>query len=183
MRGGDLSRVGGLTHIDQEMASVHANVMHAMVARSDALLVRVMDQDIGGPLALAELGGELVRADIARGPTLDSLDALVAGQGGGGEIEGIALARLFDRDGDDIRIIKRGIAFMRHRKWAEAIEWWSLQREANQERPRFDLLIRLFELWTYELSDQPVRASKAREAIRKHPVTRELQLQSKRSER
>jgi hypothetical protein len=182
-RGGFSSTSGGLARMDDELAREQASATHAMMDQSDALLTRVMERDIGGSLALAELGGELMRADVERGPSLDALDALVAGQGGGAEIEGIVLTRLFDRSGDDVRVLKRGLAFMRHKKWAEASEWWSLQREAHAERPRFELLVRLFELWTYDLSGQRALAEQTRELIRQHPVAREMQAQSKRSER
>lgn len=167
---------GGLARFEEELLQ-HERGIDRLLARTDELLAREMDREMTGQLSMAELGGALARADAGRVPSLDDLERLVAGDAGVAQIDGISLARLFDQQGDDARLIKRGLSFMRHAKWFEASEWWALQRAAQQNRPRLELLLHLFELWTYELSGQVARAAAVRQELQVEPLVRELRMQ------
>lgn len=125
--------------------------------------------EIAGPLAPAELGAALARAADAD-PSIDQLEDLLAREASDIVVEGIALASLVDRGGDDLRILRRGLTFLKHQQYGHALEWWTLQRQSlDPSRRRFDLLLLMMEAFTHSLARDPDGAARARKRIREHP--------------
>jgi hypothetical protein len=143
--------------------------------------VRVAGTDEGaGFLAPSELRA-VARIEDAGEPQLADLEAALAKDLPAVAIEGIALSRLVDRSGDDVKILKRGLTFLKSGKYAEAQEWWTLQRaRLDPARGRSQLLFLLMEAFTCSLAHDPEGAREAKRKIREHPVFVEMRGAAKR---
>lgn len=149
-------------------------VTENLLARSDAGIEDLLSRDLAGPLSPGDLRDALVRVDARTDPTVAelegslSLDAAIA-------LDGITLAELVDGRGDDLKIVKRGLTFLKARRWAEALEWWSLHRERLEpSRDRLGLLLLLMEGFTHRLAGDPRRAADVHARIVAHPVYRRM---------
>jgi hypothetical protein len=139
-----------------------------------------------GFLATSELQA-VARVEDAE-PKLADLEAALAKDLPAVAIEGIQLSQLVDRSGDDLKVIKRGLLFVKSGKYAEAIEWWTLQRErldaspaggrpgapSDKVRSRSQLLYLLMEAFTCSLAKDAEGARDAKRRIREHPLFAEL---------
>ncbi|MBA3539878.1 MAG: hypothetical protein H0T79_09635, partial [Deltaproteobacteria bacterium] len=104
-------------------------------------------------------------ADLENSLTLDAAIAL----------DGITLSDLVDKRGDDMKIVKRGLVFLKNRRWNEALEWFSLNREAlDPSRDRLELLLLLMEAFTHRLAGDPGRAAQAGQRITAHPLFKRM---------
>jgi hypothetical protein len=102
-------------------------------------------------------------------PSLDELEQLLARDANDIAMDGIQLASLVDHAGDDVKILKRGLLFLRHRRFSEACEWWNLQRQAlDPSQRRFELLLLLMEAFTQTLAGDGEAAARTRRRIREH---------------
>jgi hypothetical protein len=84
-------------------------------------------------------------------------------------LEGIKLAGLLDGKGNDLDILKKGLVFLKYRRYAEAVEWWTLNRQridSKQQKLQFVLLI--MEAFTHTLSGDEHKAEQVRQKIRNH---------------
>ena len=143
----------------------------SMLAREEAaeMLMLERELEVAGALAPSELGAALARMADAD-PSLDELEGLLARDADDIAMDGIALATLVDRGGDDVTVLKRGLLFLKHRRFAEAAEWWTLQRQAlDPSRRRFELLMLLMEAFTHTLASDPDAAARTKKRIREHP--------------
>ena len=74
-----------------------------------------------------------------------------------------------------MRVLKRGLVFVKSGKYTEAIEWWTLQRQRlDASRARSQLLYLLMEAFTCSLARDAEGARDARRQIREHPLYAEL---------
>jgi hypothetical protein len=129
----------------------------------------------GGFLALSELRDAVARLEDAGEPKLADLEAALAKDLPAVAIEGIQLSRLVDRSGDDVKVLKRGLLFVKSGKYAEALEWWTLQRSRlDPTRTRSQLLFLLMEAFTCSLARDGEGARDAKRRIREHPLFLEL---------
>ena len=155
---------GGLTRAADPLA--HAEPL--------SLLTRALEQDLAGPLAPAELEAALARGADAAAPSVGQLEGLLALADTGSaavELDGITLGALLDRDAAVATILRRGLAFLKRGKFAEAAEWWSLHRsQLDPTKQRLDLLLLLLEAFTHTLAGDHARAAAVRAQIRKHPL-------------
>jgi hypothetical protein len=144
-----------------------------MYSRTDDFLTRELAEQLEAPLTLAELTPMLVREE-AKAPDLDRLEAMLT-RDVDAQLDGITLSSLLDRKGQDVKILQRGLVFLRKARWNEALEWWSLHREGLDEtQERLALLLMLMEAFTHELSGNQARAAKMREQIRAQPLMQRL---------
>jgi hypothetical protein len=84
-------------------------------------------------------------------------------------LEGINLAGLLNGKGNDLEILKKGLVFLKHRKYTEAIDWWTLNRQridSRQQKLQFILFI--MEAFTYALSGDKAKAELIRKKIHNH---------------
>lgn len=78
-------------------------------------------------------------------------------------VEGMRLNELLDNGitgAEERKMIKRGIIFLKRKKYAEAAEWWLLNRpEDDLTNSRLHLLLTLFLTLTYKLSGNEMAAN------------------------
>lgn len=145
-----------------------------MLARADDNLEDLLVRDLGGPLSPGELRDALVRVDAQSDPTLADLEGSLA-RDAAIALDGIALSELVDKSGNDMKIVRRGLTFLKNRRFTEALEWWSLHREAlDPSRDRFELLLLLMEAFTHRLAGDPRRAAEVSQRITTHPLFRRM---------
>ena len=166
---------GGLAREGGEGGAIEAGLARIMTdaltekdedAEADMLM---RELEVAGPLAPAELGAALARAASAD-PSIDQLEDLLARDATEIVIEGIQLASLVDRNGDDVKILKRGLTFLKHQQYSNALEWWRLQRQSlDPSRRRLDLLLLMMEAFTHSLAHDGDAAANVRKRIREHP--------------
>jgi hypothetical protein len=128
-----------------------------------------------GFLALSELRDAVARVADADEPRLADLEAALAKDLPLVAIEGIQLSHLVDRSSNDMQVLKRGLVFVKSGKYAEAIEWWTLQRaRLDATRARSQLLFLLMEAFTCSLARDVEGARDVKKQIREHPLFAEL---------
>lgn len=90
-------------------------VTESLLARSDASIEDLLVRDLAGPLSPGDLRDALVRVDARTDPSVAELegsltiDAAIA-------LDGITLSDLVDGRSDDMKIIKRGLTFLRNKR-------------------------------------------------------------------
>jgi hypothetical protein len=165
-----LARVDGAGErgIEAGLARIMTDSLLAKDEAADMLMLE-RELEVAGPLAPSELGAALARAADAD-PSLDELETLLARDATEVALDGIQLASLLDRGGDDLKILKRGLTFLKHEHFRNALEWWTLQRQAlDPSRRRFELLLLLMEAFTHSLAHDLDAAAQTRKRIREHP--------------
>ncbi len=110
---------------------INAITADSLLTHRDAAdeLTRAIEQADAAPLALAEIRDTLDRLAEQTSSPLSELESLLAAPA----TESLALERglLAEllRDGAvGQQVIKRGLLFCKHRRYADAIEWWTLNR-------------------------------------------------------
>lgn len=149
-------------------------VTENLLARSDAGIEDLLARDLAGPLSPGDLRDALVRVDAKNDPSLADLENSLALESAIA-VDGITLAELIDKSGTDLKIIKRGLLFLKKGMFAEALEWWTLQREAlSPSQDRLGLLLLLMEGFTHRLAGDKRRAADVHARIVAHPVYRRM---------
>ncbi len=166
--------VAGLSRTPEILDRLDRIATENMLARADSHLEDLLARDLAGPLAPGELRDALVRVDARTDPSVAELegsltrDAAIA-------LDGITLSELVDGRGDDMKIVRRGLVFLKNQRWREALEWWSLHRESlDPARERFGLLLLLMEGFTHRLAGDHRRAAEVHARIVAHPIYRRM---------
>jgi hypothetical protein len=146
----------------------------SLLARQDSAqeLTRALDASLAEPLALSELKGGLDRLENQGQPTLSELESLLAApESAGLTMEKNLLADLMRDGGETQSILRKGLIFLRHRRFAEALEWWGLNRQGlDHASSRLSLLLLVMETLTHLWAGQPDRAAAARHQVTSHPL-------------
>jgi hypothetical protein len=148
--------------------------VESLLARSDGNIEDLLARDLAGPLSPGDLRDALVRVDARTDPTVAELEGSLTLESALA-LDGISLAELVDKSGDDVKIIKRGLTFLRKRMFAEALEWWTLHREKlDPSKERLSLLLLLMEGFTHRLAGDHRRAADVSARIQAHPLFRRM---------
>jgi hypothetical protein len=157
--------------VQQDLERIRAE---SLLARQDAAqeLTRALDASLAEPLALSELTGGLDRLENQGLPTFSELESLLAApESAGLTMERNLLADLIRDGGETQSILKKGLIFLRHGRFAEALEWWGLNRQGlDQSSSRLSLLLLVMETLTHLWAGQPDRAAAARLQVTRHPL-------------
>jgi hypothetical protein len=146
----------------------------ALLARSDARLEDLLARDLAGPLAPGDLRDALDRVDERLDPSVGDLERALADDAAIA-LDGITLADLVADAPDDVKVLRRGLAFLKNRRYREALEWWTLHREQlDPARERLGLLLLLMEGFTHRLAGDPRRAAEVKARITAHPLYRRM---------
>lgn len=86
-------------------------------------------------------------------------------------LEGFKIAGLLNEKGNDLEILKKGLVFLKHKKYAEAVEWWTLNRQRlDTEQQKLQFLLLIMEVFTYTLACDELKADQVRQKIFNHPL-------------
>ena len=165
-------RSGGLDRaVLDDLATIRAQ---GLLAHQDASaeLAGEIERSLAAPLALSEINGALDRLDGLTLPSFAELEQLVTSTDSASmAIEGNLLARLLEDGGQARSILKSGLALLKHHRYREAIEWWTLNRRGlNPATSRLHLLVLIMESLTHLWAGDPDRAATVRAQIRVHPL-------------
>jgi hypothetical protein len=135
-------------------------------------LTRALDASLALPLALCELKEGLDRLEAPGLPSFSELEALMSSpESGALAMERNLLADLMRDGGETQTILKKGLVFLKHRRFSEALEWWSLNRQSlDPSSSRLSLLLLVMETLTHLWAGQPDKAAAVREQVRRHPL-------------
>lgn len=149
-------------------------VTESLLARSDASIEDLLARDLAGPLSPGDLRDALVRVDSRTDPSVAELEGALTLESALA-LDGISLADLVDKTGDDVKLIKRGLTFLRAKRFHEALEWWSLHRQKlDPSKERLSLLLLLMEGFTHRLAGDNRRAADVHARIIAHPLFRRM---------
>jgi hypothetical protein len=124
-------------------------------------------------LTHADLDKALERADDAL-PTLEDLEGMLE-LGEGFDLPGLTLKDLLDDRAGSMKVLNQGLTFLKHQRYAEALDWWRLQREKlDPKSSRLHLLLTIMEALTYHLAGDGPRSAAARRKIQSHPLRARL---------
>ncbi|MBL9013042.1 MAG: hypothetical protein JNL83_02635 [Myxococcales bacterium] len=166
--------LAGLSRMPGNEDRLDRIVTENLLARSDAGIEDLLTRDLAGPLSPGDLRDALVRVDARNDPSLADLENSLALESAIA-VDGITLAELIDKGGNDLKIIKRGLVFLKKQRWAEALEWWTLNREnLSPAQENLSLLLLLMEGFTHRLAGDHRRAADVHARIAQHPVYRRM---------
>ncbi len=146
----------------------------SLLARKDSAqeLTRALDAALAEPLALSEITGGLDRLEGQTLASYNELESLLAApETNDLSMERNLLAQLMSDGGETQTILKKGFVFLKHRRFAEALEWWALHRQAlDPSSSRLSLLLLVMETLTHLWSGHPERAAVVRTQVTSHPL-------------
>ncbi len=147
--------------------------VNEILAREDAssTLMRAIEESVRQPLAVAEVTSVLDRLES---PLLAEFKGMLDGPASGGlQMEKHLLDELLREGTEGQLILKRGLAFLKHRRYGEALEWWSLnRRNLDASTSQLHLLLLLMESLTHLWAGDRERAEATRDKIRAHKLYR-----------
>ncbi len=165
--------------VQQDLQRIRAE---SLLARQDSAqeLTRALDASLAEPLALNEITRSLDRLEGQALPSFSELEGLLAApEMTALTLERNLLAELIRDGGSTQSILKKGLVFLKHRRFPEALEWWSLNRQGlDPVSSRLALLLLVMETLTHLWSGHPERAAVARAQINAHPLFKQLQPRS-----
>ena len=136
--------------------------------RSDAArnLAQVLDESAALPLSVdidrAFLGAmDAASLDVAQMLDFDHIGEMA--------VEGVRLNDLLDRGGasaEERKIVRRGLSLLKRKLYAQAIEWWELNR-LQGHAPRLDGVLKLLSAVTYQLTGDDETARVIFEEVRR----------------
>lgn len=149
-------------------------LLESAVARQDSSSDLVRDLQASAPLDLGELTGAMDRMEGGAVPSFSELENLLGSpEGNGLQLEKHLLADLLKEGAEGQTILKRGLAFIKHRKYRQAIEWWVLNRQGlDASTSKLHLLLLIMESLTYYWGNDEDRAAKAQQKVFAHPLYR-----------
>jgi len=149
-------------------------VTEQLLARSDAGLEDLLARDLAGPLSPGDLRDALGRVEQRSDPTVADLEGALTLEAAVA-LDGITLSDLVDARGNDVKIVKKGLTFLRNKRWAEALEWWTLHRDAlSPAQDRLALLLLLLEGFTHRLAGDHRRAAEVHARVLAHPLYKRM---------
>jgi hypothetical protein len=146
----------------------------SLLARQDSAqeLTRALDASLAEPLVLSEITSHLDRLEGQTVPSYAELENLLAApETRDLSMERNLLAQLMSEGGDTQGILKKGFVFLKHRRFAEALEWWTLHRQSlDPSSSRLSLLLLVMETLTHLWSGHAERAAAVRCQVTAHPL-------------
>jgi hypothetical protein len=161
--------------VQQDLQRIRAE---SLLARQDSAqeLTRALDASLAEPLVLNEIAMWLDRPGAQAVPTFSELEGLLAApETSGLTMERSLLAELMKDGGETQSILKKGLVFLKHRRYPEALEWWTLHRQSlDQSTSRLALLLLVMETLTHIWSGNLERAAAVRAQVTAHPLFRQI---------
>jgi hypothetical protein len=153
---------------------INAITTDSLLTARDAAneLTRAIEQADAAPLALAEIRDTIDRLASQADQPFAELEGLLAAPATAGlALERDLLAELLKDGVAGQQVLKRGLLFCKHRRYAEAIEWWTLHRRGlDPTTSGQHLLLLIMEAMTLFWACEPLRAEVVRDQVRVHPM-------------
>jgi hypothetical protein len=172
LNAGMLSTTTGGSLLDRVVSNQLArSISSSLLERVDNLnnLANEIERRSVNKLTINDLQSVINNLDKNYTPRISDLEDMLSLKPESITLEGIKLSRLLDSSGNDIEILKKGIVFLKHRKYDEAVEWWIINRQrldSTKQKLHFVLLI--MEVFTYTLSGDKVKSEQMRKKIHNH---------------
>ena len=143
----------------------------ALLAHQDAStdLTRAIEDSVRAPLAVAEISGVLDRLES---PVFTELAGLLdSTEASGLQMEKHLLKELLNEGAGGQAILKRGLTFVKHKRFKEAVEWWTLnRRNLDAATSRLHLFLLIMESLTHFWAGDHERAAATRDQVRAHKL-------------
>jgi hypothetical protein len=161
--------------VQQDLQRIRAE---SLLARNDSAqeLTRALDAALAEPLALSEITAGIDRLEGRVLPSFSELESLLASpETTGLTMERNLLAELIQDGGEAQSILKKGLVFLKHGRYPEALEWWALHRQGlDTATSRLSLLMLVMETLTHLWSGHPERAAATRNQVTAHRLFRQI---------
>jgi hypothetical protein len=161
--------------VQQDLQRIRAE---SLLARQDSAqeLTRALDASLAEPLVLNEISKGLDRLEAQAEPSFSELEGhLAAPETSGLTMERSLLAELMKDGVETQTILKKFLVFLKHRRYPEALEWWTLHRQGlDQSTSRLALLLLVMETLTHIWSGNLERAAAVRGQVTAHPLFRQI---------
>lgn len=146
--------------------------LEAVIARQDAAGELVRELQAAAWVDFGDVSAAVARPDGDAIPSLGELEALFVGPDAGLLRIGEPLLADLLREGvEGQTVLKRGIAFLKHKEFASAAEWWSLNRAGlDPAASKLHLLLLIMEALTHHWSGDTERADQVRDKVHAHPL-------------
>jgi len=166
--GGGLTRGGALDRaLDEHLARLTAE---AVMQREEALTGIDLAPAVGAPLELSALEGAIELRVQQAMPSLDELEGMLS-RDAPATLEGLQLGRLLADGGGERETLRKGLIFLRRKRYESAVEWWSLNREGLPPgREKFALLLLVMESFTHRLAGNLREAARVQASVKSHPL-------------
>ncbi len=159
--------------VQEDLQRIRAD---SLLARQDSAqeLTRALDAAVAEPLVLSEITRGLDRLEGQALPSYSELESLLAApETNDLGIDRSLLTELLGEGGDTQQVLKKGIVFLKHRRFDEALEWWTLHRQGlDPTQSRLSLLLLVMETLTHLWAGHPERAAAVRRQVTSHPLFR-----------
>lgn len=156
-------------HVEARLARLRTEDLLASADTFETLLAP-LSRDARTGVLPGDLYQAMARVEDAAVPSLQRLESLLALDGAELRLEGIDLSSLVERSSSEQTLLRRGLTFLKHRRYDEAVEWWAINRqELGPNQGRLDLLLLLLEAFTHRLAGDKDRAERCRTAVLVHP--------------
>lgn len=148
--------------------------LECMLARQDASAELTQQIQAAAPIDLGDVGSAVERLEGTAIPSFVELESMLSSEDAGVlRLDDGLLSDLLREGVEGQTVLKRGLAFLKHRKYAQAIEWWSLNRAGLvAESSKLHLLLLIMEAMTYHLAGDQDRAQATRQKVMTHPLYR-----------
>jgi hypothetical protein len=145
--------------------------LEGALQREEMTAAITLDAEIATPLAPSELEGAITRLNAGSALSLDELEGALTLDGKGAMLEGIRLMDFLDRGGAEFELLRKGIVFLRRKRYGTALEWWSLNRQRlRPDQGKLELLLLLMEAYTQRLAGAREEAARSMARVRAHPL-------------
>jgi hypothetical protein len=167
-----LERHDGLDRVVSE--DLDRFLLESAVARQDAAAELTRELMSSASLELGDATAALERLEGAAVPSMSELENLLSSpEAEGLRIDANLLTDLLREGVEGQTVLKRGLAFLKHRKYPLALEWWALNRAAlDPGGSKLYLLLLIMEALTHQFAGDKERAAACQAKVFAHPLFR-----------
>jgi hypothetical protein len=154
--------------IEQKLAKKNSTLLQ-MADSLDNLYKSELDANYR--LAKVDIKNALLEIERTNEDIFSNLENFLASKSENLSINGMNLSELVSNSDNEIEILKKGIIFLKHRHYKEAIEWWKLNRKnISNLNFKFELLLLILEAYSYTLIGDIENSSRLYVLISKHSL-------------
>jgi hypothetical protein len=157
--------------VRDDIDAIRADSLLTQLDAADEL-TRAIEQSDAAPLAFTEIRDTIDRLAKQVDSSFSELEGLLAAPATSSlALERGLLAELLKEGAEGQQILKRGLLFCKHKRYSDAIEWWTLHRRGlDQQTSGQHLLLLVMESLTLLWAAEPRRAEMVRDQVRAHPL-------------